>query len=73
MRINSLVQFFLIFFIICVRTRVIPSPHQPPTRGDATVLVAKVVLPILALPTAFPTGPGMKTNRAKVPPGSLSS
>ena len=29
------------FFIICVKARVIPCPHQPPTRGDNTVSVAQ--------------------------------
>ena len=45
-----------------VRICAIHCPHQPPIRGDATVSVAKVVLPPLALLVAFATGQGMKTN-----------
>ena len=56
-----------------VRTCAIPCPHQPPTKGDAIVSLAKVVLPPLASLTVFATGQGMKTKRAKVPACSLNS
>ena len=34
------------------RTRATPCTRQPPTRGDATVLVAKVVLPFICVQTS---------------------
>ena len=46
-----------------VKTHAIPCPHQPPTRGDATILVAKVLLSPLVPPAAFATRLGMKTKR----------
>ena len=46
---------------------VIPCTHQPPIWGDATVLRAKVVLPLRVPPVAFATGQSMKTNRATIP------
>ena len=49
----------LFFIIQCMKTHVIPCPHQPPTRGNATVLIAMVVL--LLPPAAFATGHSMKT------------
>lgn len=39
-----------------VKACVIPCPHQLPTRGGNTVLVAMVVLPPLVPPAAFATG-----------------
>ena len=48
-----------------MRKCAIPCPHQPLTICDATVLVAKVVLPSLTSPVAFVTGQSIKTNRAK--------
>ena len=33
--------YIYIFIIQCVKACVIPCPHQPPTRGDKTVLVAQ--------------------------------
>ena len=44
---------FFFFIIQRVKVRAIPCPHQPPTRGDNTVSVAKAVLPLLALPSSF--------------------
>ena len=35
---------------------IIASPHQPPTCGNVTVSVAKLVLPPLTPPAAFITG-----------------
>ena len=35
--------------LVCVKSRAIPCPHQPQTRGDNTVSV----LPLLALPSSF--------------------
>ena len=49
-----------------MKTQAIPCPHLPSTRGDATVLATKVVLPPQALPAVFATGQSMKTNRVKV-------
>ena len=34
-------------------------PHNPPTKGDATLSVAEMVLPSLASPAAFVTGQGI--------------
>ena len=42
-------------------------------QSDATVSVAKVVLPTLVPTAAFATGQCMETNRVKVPLCSLSS
>ena len=49
------VYMYIFFFIIQhVKAYAIPCPHQPPTRGDNTVLVAQGwVLPLLALPRSF--------------------
>ena len=58
---KDVIKYKLYFIIQCVKVCVIPWPHQPPTRGDITDLVAKGVLPL----AAFATGKG-KTNRAKV-------
>ena len=39
---NSISTFVFFFFIIqCLKARVIPCPHQLPTRGDNTVSVAQ--------------------------------
>ena len=55
-----------IFDLFIIIKRVIPNAksctHQPPTRGDNTVSVAKQVLPSRAPPAAFATGQCMKTN-----------
>ena len=40
--IGTTVLYIYIFFIIqCVKARAIPCPHQPPTKGDNTVLAAQ--------------------------------
>ena len=49
------------------KTRAIPCLHQPPTRGDTIVSVAKVILLPLAQPAAFAKGQVMKPKRKKVP------
>ena len=61
-------MYIYIYIIIqCVKTRAIPCPKQPPTWGNATVSVAKVVLPPLVPAAAFATEHSMNTNRMKVP------
>ena len=55
--------FYFYFIIQHVRTHAIPCPHLLPTKGDAAVLVVKVVLPPVVPPAAFATGQSMKTNR----------
>ena len=47
---------YINFIIQHMKTCVIHSPHQPPSRGDARVSVAKLVLPPLAPSAAFVTG-----------------
>ena len=56
-------EYINFIFIQRVRTRATPSPHQPATRGDATVSMAKAVLSPLAPPAAFATGQGINTER----------
>ena len=43
------------------------------TSGDTLVFVDNVVLPLLEPSAVYATGQSMKTNRTKVPLGSLSS
>ena len=40
----------------------IPCPHQPPIKDDNIVLVAKAVLPLLALPSILPQERVFKRN-----------
>ena len=56
-----------------MKAHMIPCPHQLPTKGDISVSMAKVVLPLLVPTIAFATKQGMKINRVKVPFCSLSS
>ena len=48
-----------------VRTHAIPCPHQPPTRSDVMVSVAKMVLSPLPPPAAFANRRGTKMNSTK--------
>ena len=59
------------FIILWMKTCAIPRPDQVATKCNATILVAKVVLPPLVPPAAFATGQGMKINKAKEPLCSL--
>ena len=69
---NILSNLITNFIIQRVKARAIPYPHQPPTKGDATVSVAKVIPPPQEPPAAFATGQSMKINSTKVPLRSLS-
>ena len=54
---------YIFFFIIQrVKARVIPCPHQPPTRGDNTVSVAQgsTTATYWRYQAAFATGQGIK-------------
>ena len=68
MEIRGRNEFF--FIIQRVKNTFDTCPHQPPTKGDTTVLVAKAVLLPLAPPAAFATVQAMKKTQ-KVPLCSL--